>query len=166
MQRPPAKVAVGDRFEDAEGKTYIVTEVREGHPFLLEDFDLLDTQQCKLEESSAWKWVAQHSRDPLRPIAPSPEMTRIARAAVLRNGELQDAWGSVPADYVPDLYNELVNLDMWNSAHAEGLFDPAELARGRKEALQAVVELAGALETAATLLNVDETTLSCALESQ
>lgn len=166
MQRPPAKVAVGDRFEDPRGKTFVVTEIREGHPFLLDDSDLLETQQCLWEEAGTWEWITRHSAGPLHPIESSPEMTRIVRAEVLRQCEIEEAWQSVPAGNVPDLYNSLVEFDMWKSPQAERLLDPAELLHGRKETLQRVVELAGALATAATLLDVTASGLSCALGAE
>ncbi|MGW0626403.1 hypothetical protein [Streptomyces sp. NPDC002758] len=155
--------AIGERYQDSNGTTYIVVEPRDngrGLALLLEDFDILahpDTFEWGMAETTH-----DYLDQPVR-IDDNPEMTRIVQQRMAEDRVRQEVLSKVPDSESREFYNAMDDVEKCSTRMMAAQDEIARYSAIRARALQKMVDIVGSQPPVAKLLGMNQSTLSRAL---
>lgn len=160
----PANIAIGDRYANPDGNTYIVVEIDQGCPIVLEDLDILDDPNGFAWDPVIWDEAAETGQ--LTPIDANPEMTRIITDRAAYEKTVAEIVGSIPAADHRSLFNTIAAVKHWGGKLAAAQDDVNKYSAHRAEELHKLVGIVGTQDKAAKILGINQSTLSRALRQR
>jgi hypothetical protein len=158
----PANTKVGDRYRDRGGGTHIVVGMQGRMPMLIEDFEILDDPAGFEWDASTWEWAESHW-GPLEPIDSDRRMTEAVLARSTQKDAIDEIMAAVPPAQHRDMVNGLHAVHQYTAQLTEAQAQLERIAADRARELRKLVAIFGTQAKTATVLGINQSTLSRAL---
>lgn len=163
MQKHPIDAAIGDRYQDNNGNTWVVAELDDRqYPSLVEDEGLIGDPSDMDADMTLWYDVAD-GYGPLAKVDSNPELTAFLEMRAERSKEIAEVMSTIAPGQVRDLYNTIAGFRHWGAKLAEAQGKVNSYSGHRAKELRKIVEIVGTQDKAAKLLGMNQSTLSRAL---
>lgn len=162
----PENTAIGDRYQDSQGHTFIVAQLDDdGYPHLLDDDEILENPEGFEWTLMVWEAIDDH-RDPLRAIESNPEMTRLITERLARERTIAEITLSVPSDRQRDLYNTVAAIRHYSGKLIDAQAKVDKISADRGHEIRRLVDIVGTQDKAAKLLGTNQSTISRAMRNR